>query len=115
MTKSTMTSTCSYVVGRFDGHGSPLVQYKVHRPMQNVQGYSGSHWMPPSGDYLLRIAPTAARATGKQATINKYTYKAGRFDGHGDAPVRNHMHPPMEEVQGFTRSHWMPPSDEYYV
>jgi hypothetical protein len=32
-----------------------------------------SHWMPPSGNYLLRIAPAATRATGKQTTINKYT------------------------------------------
>ncbi len=29
--------------------------------------------------------------------------------GHGNAPVRNCMHCPMEEVQGFTRSHWTPP------
>ncbi len=27
------------------------------------------------GNYLLRIAPAAARATGKQTTINKYTKK----------------------------------------
>jgi hypothetical protein len=77
MTKSTMASACSSVGGRFDGHGSLPVQYEVHRPMQHVQGYSGSHWMPASGDYLLRIAPAAARAIGKQTTINKYTYKAG--------------------------------------
>ena len=29
--------------------------------MQHVQGNSGSHWTLPSGDYLLFIAPTAAR------------------------------------------------------
>jgi hypothetical protein len=29
--------------------------------------------MPALGNYLLRIAPAAARATGKQTTINKYT------------------------------------------
>jgi hypothetical protein len=80
--------------------------------MRHVQGYSGSHWTLPSGDYLLCIAPAAARATGKQTTINKYTYKAGRFDGHGDAPVRIHVHPPMEEFQGFTRSYWTPPLGE---
>jgi hypothetical protein len=40
---------------------------------QCVQGYSGSHLTPPLGDYLLPIAPAAARATGKQTTINKYT------------------------------------------
>jgi hypothetical protein len=98
-----------------DGHGGLPVQYKVHRPMQHVQGYFGSHWMPASGDYLLRITPVAARATGKQTTINKYTYQAGRFDGHGDVPVRNRVHCLMEEVQGFARSHWMLPSGKYYV
>jgi hypothetical protein len=73
MTKLTMVSTCSTAVGHFDGHGGPLLRYEAHRPMQHVQGYSGSHWMLPSGSYSLRIAPAAARATGKQTTINKYT------------------------------------------
>jgi hypothetical protein len=73
MTKTTMVSTCSSNIGHFDGHGSPPVQYESHRPMQHVQGYSGSHWTPPMGNYLLLIAPAAARATGKQTTINKYT------------------------------------------
>jgi hypothetical protein len=31
--------------------------------MRHVQVYSGSHWMPPSGDYSLHIAPVAARVT----------------------------------------------------
>ncbi len=83
--------------------------------MWHVKGYSGSHWTPALGDYSLRIAPAAARATGKQTTINKYTNKAGCFDGHGNVPVRNHVHCPMEEVQSFIRSHWMPPSGKYYV
>jgi hypothetical protein len=37
-----------------------------HRPMQHVQGYTGSHWTPPSGNYLLRIAFAAARATANK-------------------------------------------------
>jgi hypothetical protein len=110
-----MTIKCTLSAIRYDGHCGPPVRYKVHRPMQHVQGYSGSHWMPPLGDYSLRIAPAAVRATGKQTTINNYTYKAGRFDGHGDAPVRNRSHRLMEEVQGFTKSHWMPPLGKYYV
>ncbi len=67
------------------------------------------------GDYSLRIAPVSARATGKQTTINKYTNKAGRFDGHCIAAVQYQVHCPMEEVQGFTRSHWMPPSGEHML
>jgi hypothetical protein len=63
-----MASTCSSVVGHFDGHGSPLVQYEAHRPMQHVQGYSRSHWTLPLNNYLLRIAPAAARATANKMT-----------------------------------------------
>jgi hypothetical protein len=113
--KATMTNKCTSSAGRFDGHGGATVRYEAHHPMQHVQGYSGSHWMPASGNYSLRTASAAARATGKQASINKYTYKAGRFDGHGDAPVRNRAHRPMEEVQSFTRSHWTPPLGKNYV
>jgi hypothetical protein len=115
MTKLTIASTCSSVVGCFNGHGGQPVQYKAHRPMQHVQGYSGSHWTLALGTYSLHIAPAAARATGKQTTINKYTYKAGHFDGHGNAPVRNRAHPPMKEVQGFTRSHWTLLLGKYFI
>jgi hypothetical protein len=73
MTKSTMMNECTSSAGRFDGDSGALEQYRWHRPMQHVQGYSGSHWTPPSSDYLLPIAPAAARATGKQTIINKYT------------------------------------------
>ena len=40
-----------------------------HRLMQHVQGYTGSHWMPPSGDYSLRIASAAARATANKTNM----------------------------------------------
>jgi hypothetical protein len=71
MTKLTMASTCSFVVGHFDGHGGLPVQYEVHRLMQHVQGYSGSPWTPLLGDYLLRITPAAARATANKTTTTK--------------------------------------------
>jgi hypothetical protein len=115
MTKLTMMNKCTSSAGPFDGHGGAPEQYRQHCLMQHVQRFSGSHWTPPLGNYLLRIAPAVARATGKQTTINKYTCKGGRFDGNGDAPVRNRVHCPMEEVQSFTRSHWTPPSGKYYV
>jgi len=53
----------------FDGHGEALKQYMRHRPMQHVQGYTGSHWTPPSGDYSLRIALAAARATANKTSM----------------------------------------------
>jgi hypothetical protein len=73
MTKSTMTNECTLSTGCFDGHGGAPKHYRWHHLMWHVQGYSGSHWMPASGNYSLRIAPVADRATGKQTTINKYT------------------------------------------
>jgi hypothetical protein len=36
--------------------------------MQHVQGYTGSHWTLPLGDYSLRVALAAAR-TAKQTTM----------------------------------------------
>jgi hypothetical protein len=110
-----VANECTSSAGRFDDHGGALEEYRWHRPMRHVHGYSGSHWMLALGDYLLCIAPAAARATGIHTTINKYICKAGYFDGHGDAPVHNRAHCLMEEVQSFTRSHWMLLSGKYYA
>jgi hypothetical protein len=115
MTKLMMTSKCISVAAHFKGLADAPVQYKVHPPMQHLKGYTGKHWMLPSGNYLLCIAPAATRATANKTTMKTYTYFAGHFDGHGDAPVHYHMHPPLEEIQGFTRSHWMLPLGKYYV
>jgi hypothetical protein len=56
------TNECTSVTGHLDGHVEALNRLMQHRPMQHVQGYSESHWMPPSGDYSLHITPAAARA-----------------------------------------------------
>jgi hypothetical protein len=70
MTKSTMASTCSSIVGCFDGHGGPLMQYEAHRPTQHVQGYSGSHWMPALGTTcsVLPQRPPGQQANKQQST-----------------------------------------------
>jgi hypothetical protein len=73
MTKLTMANKCTLSAGRFNGHSGAPEGYRWHRLMQHVKGYSGSHWTPASGDYLLCIAPAAASATVKQTLINKYT------------------------------------------
>ena len=65
--------------GHFDCHGDAPVQYKAHCPIQHAQGYFGSHWMPASGNYSLRITPASSRATGKQTTINKQANKTSRL------------------------------------
>jgi hypothetical protein len=81
--------------------------------MQHVQGYSGSHWMLPLGNYLLCIAPAAARATSNKTKMKKWASFASHFDGRGGVPVQYHVHCKMEEVQGFGRSHWTPPLGKY--
>jgi hypothetical protein len=75
---------------------------------QHVQGYTGSLWTPPSGNFVLRIALAATRVTGKRTTMKECTYFAGRFYGRGNVPVCYRVHRPMKGVLGFTRSHWMP-------
>jgi hypothetical protein len=73
MTKSMMASKCYSIAAHFDGYADAWVQSCLYCLMQHVQGYTGSLWTPPLGNYSLRMAPDAARATGKQTTINKYT------------------------------------------
>jgi hypothetical protein len=68
MTKLTMTSKCTSVMAHFEGFADAPEQYKWHCLMRHVQGYPGSYWTLPSGNYLLRIAPAAARATANEMT-----------------------------------------------
>jgi hypothetical protein len=78
----------------------------------------GLYWKPLDtaiGQLLALYCPSGHQATGKQTMMNKYTYFAGHFDGHGDGSVRNRTHRPIEEIQDFTRSHWMLPSGKYNV
>jgi hypothetical protein len=92
-------------VGHFDGHVSALEQYRRHLPMRHVQGYPGSHWTLPSGNYSLCIAPATAGATAKKTTIKKCTNFSGHFDGRGGVPVQYRMHRLMEEIQGYVGYH----------
>ncbi len=81
MIKRPLSASC------FNGHGGPLVQYEAHFHMEYVQGYPRSHWMPPLGNYSLRIAPAAARVTANNTTMKKWANFAGHFDGRVGAPV----------------------------
>ena len=53
---------CWQINANFDGHGDAAVRRGAQRPMEHIQGFTRSHWMPPSGECLCRIgiAPTAA-------------------------------------------------------
>ena len=65
-----MRNRCTSFAGQFDSNGGAPVQYGAHCLIQLDQGYyTGSHWVPPSGDYLLRIVPAAARVTANKTMM----------------------------------------------
>jgi hypothetical protein len=82
-----------------------LEQCSWHCPVRHVQGYPGSHWTPTLGDYLLHIASAATRKTANETVMKKWTNFAGHFYGRCCAPVQYREHCPVEDIQGFTRSH----------
>ncbi len=51
---------CRRIAGDFDCHADASKRRGAHRPMELVQGFTGSRWMPPSGKCLRRTAPAAA-------------------------------------------------------
>ena len=51
---------CRQIDDDFGGHGDAAVRREAHCPMEHIQGFTRSQWMPPSGECLRRIAPTAA-------------------------------------------------------
>ncbi len=46
---------------QFGGQTDALLQIQVHQPIKGIQGFTHSHWMPPSVEYLLRITPADKR------------------------------------------------------
>ena len=60
---------CTYFTSRFDGPADMPWQYRVHRPMEEVQGFGRSHWMPLLVEYSLRFALAAAMVSIKTTTI----------------------------------------------
>ncbi len=58
---------CRRIAGDFDCHADVVVRCRAHCVMEHIQGFTGSHWMPPSVDCLRRIAPAAAM-------VNKFEY-----------------------------------------
>ena len=49
---------CSQIAGDFDCNAD-AVRRGVHRLIEHIQGFTRSHWMPPSGECLRCIAPAA--------------------------------------------------------
>jgi hypothetical protein len=49
-----------YFSGHFNDHAGAAMQYSAHCPMEEVRGYTGSHWTLPLGEYLHHIASADA-------------------------------------------------------
>jgi hypothetical protein len=77
MIKLAVMSKCAAVVSHFDSHDGATEQYRRHHLIQHDQGHTKCPWTPPSGNYLLHIAPAAPRATAnKQQSTNTPTLLA---------------------------------------
>jgi hypothetical protein len=58
--ESMTTKNIGRIAGDFDCHAEVAVRRGAHRLMEHVQGFTRSHWMPPSVECSHRIAPAAA-------------------------------------------------------
>ena len=57
------------VAGHFDGHTDALEQYGAHQLIHHDQGFTGSHWMPPSaaiGQLLTPYYPGGRQGNNQQ-------------------------------------------------
>ena len=62
---------CRQIPGDFDCHADAAIRPGAHRPIEHIQGFIQSHWMPPSGECLHCIAPAAATVDGFiETTLN---------------------------------------------
>jgi hypothetical protein len=70
--------------GHFDDHADAAVQHRSHCLIENIQGFTESHWMPPSGECLRRIALAAAMVdVFVETTLNikeNTPFSASKFD-----------------------------------
>jgi hypothetical protein len=62
------------VATHFDGRDDAPVQCRVHHPMEGVQGFTRSHWMPPLGKYSLRIIPAENGVARKKKMTKRAPY-----------------------------------------
>jgi len=51
--------TCRRIPGYFNCWMDAAVQHGSHHPLEHVHEFTRSHWIPPSGECLRRIAPAA--------------------------------------------------------
>jgi hypothetical protein len=50
---------CKQIAGDLNHHADAVIQCGAHHPIEHIHCFTRSHWMPPSGKCLRRIALTA--------------------------------------------------------
>ena len=50
---------CRRIAGNFDCHTDAAVRRGAQLPIEHIQGFTWSDWIPPLGECLRRIAPAA--------------------------------------------------------
>jgi hypothetical protein len=65
------------------------------------------------GQLLALYHSSGCQGNSKQNDDKKRTNFAGHFDSRGGGQVQYCAHLPIEELQGYGRSHWTPPSGKY--
>jgi hypothetical protein len=67
---------CRQIAGNLNCHTDAVVRREWHRPLEHVHGFTWSHWMPPLGECLRRIAPAAVMVNKfVETTLNTYKTK----------------------------------------
>ena len=59
---------------RFDARVHAPARHRRYRPIEGVQGFTRSHWTPPSGEYSGRIAPDGRRGQMPKKNDEKVPY-----------------------------------------
>jgi hypothetical protein len=74
-----MASTCSSVIGHFNGHGVPPVQYKVHLHDAACPGLLRKPLDAPIGQLLAPYHPSGCQGNSKQNKDEKMYQKDWPF------------------------------------
>ena len=80
------------IAGRFDDHADVAVRCGAHCSMEHIQCFTWSHWMPPSGKCLRRIAPAVTMVDDfewNRTTLTKHNYRTFLLKNRAPFGTRN--------------------------
>ena len=92
---------CRRIAGNFICHGDAAVRRGEHCPMEHIQGFTRSHWMPSSVKSLLHIAPAATMVNKFEwntQNINKTQLLASNYGTFRLLVVCENFHPKTDPL-----------------